>query len=386
MNLLSVRDLRVEVGRARLPVVDGVDLDIPRGTVVGLVGESGCGKSTLARAIVGLLPARSGRILLDGRDYRGSSGPRLRRFRRRVQLVFQDPRASLNPRMTVGEGLSEALRAGGAAAADPSGTAAGLRGGGYLELRGAGHPALFGGGHGARLRAGHGAIPGAGHPVGIHEKASGGFSAARASAREQVAGLLTMVALNPGHAQMRPGALSGGQRQRVALARALATRPDLIIADEVTSALDASIQASVLNLLRRLCAQTGVSVLFISHNLSVVRYMSETIAVMQLGRIVEQGPTGAVLDRPAHPYTRILVGSASLQGFTDDGGFTDEGDPVAELPDPLHLPSGCRFRTLCPVGPAVDPARELCVREDPARGAGSRTHRAACHYAPSVPA
>jgi peptide/nickel transport system ATP-binding protein len=319
MSLLAVRDLRVRVGRTRLPAVDGVDLDVPPGTVVGLVGESGSGKSTLARAIVGLVPVHRGRVLLDGHDYRGATGGRLRRLRRRVQLVFQDPRGSLNPRMSVGEALAEALRAAGRAE------------------------------------------PG------------------RAARREQVARLLGEVALRPEHAHARPSALSGGQRQRVALARALATGPDLIIADEVTSALDASVQASVLNLLRRLCTRTGMSMLFISHNLPVVRYMSDSIAVMQLGRIVERGPTDAVLSRTVHPYTRVLVDSASMDGFA--GG----GDRSGELPDPHHPPAGCRFRTLCPVGPVVDPARERCEREDPGRTARSRMHQAACHYAPSQP-
>ncbi|MFW6033494.1 MAG: ABC transporter ATP-binding protein [bacterium] len=316
MSLLSIRDMQVQVGRARSNAVDGVDLDIPKGSVVGLVGESGSGKSTLAKAVVGLVPARRGHLLLNGRDYRGATGARLREVRRRIQLVFQDPWSSLNPRMTVGEALTEALRAAGWA------------------------------------RAG------------------------RAAQRAEVARLLGLVALDPEHANARPNALSGGQRQRVALARALATGPELIIADEITSALDVSIQASVLNLLRRLCGQSGLSMLFISHDLAVVRYLSDTIAVMQLGRIVERGYTDTVLGNALHPYTRELVASASSDTADDDARLP--GDPL----DLDHVPSGCRFRTVCPVGPAVDPTREICVEEDPARTAPLRAHRAACHFAP----
>jgi peptide/nickel transport system ATP-binding protein len=316
--VLAVRGLRVRVGggRAAFDAVDDVHLDVPESTVVGLVGESGSGKSTLARAIVGLTPAQQGQILLDGRDYRGARGRRVRELRRRVQLIFQDPRASLNPRMTVGEALAEAVTGG--------------------------------------------------RPMG------------RAARRAEVARLLDLVSLEADYARARPHVLSGGERQRVALARALAVRPDVIVADEVTSALDASIQASVLNVLREVRARTGLSMLFISHNLAVVRYMSDAIAVMQLGRIVERGPTEALITAPAHPYTRVLMASASLEGFDD------EGEPEAEPPDPLHLPSGCRFRTVCPVGPLVHPEREVCVTQDPSASAGLRVHHAACHFAPLV--
>jgi peptide/nickel transport system ATP-binding protein len=316
VTLLALRDLRVRVGAGHgaITAVDGVDLDVPPGAVVGLVGESGSGKSTLARAIVGFTPADRGQVVLDGRDYRGARGRRIRELRRRVQLVFQDPRSSLNPRMTVGEALGEVI--------------------------------------GRRGRS------------------------SRATRRSEIAELLGLVALEPAYARARPGALSGGERQRVALARALAADPDVIVADEVTSALDVSIQASILNLLRDVRSERGLSILFISHNLSVVRYMSDEIAVMQLGRVVERGPTEALMGAPMHPYTRVLMESASLEGLDE------VGEELGEAPDPLHPPSGCRFRTVCPVGPLASPDRRICVAEDPGRTAGRRVHQAACHFAP----
>lgn len=320
MTQLEVRSLRVRVGSGHgaLTAVDGVDLDLAAGTVVGLVGESGSGKSTLARAITGILPPLDGRLLLDGRDYARARGSRLRDLRRRVQMVFQDPNASLNPRMTIGEALGEA--------------------------------------------------------------ASAGRRMTRSARQAEVRRLLELVALEPAYAQARPRALSGGQRQRVALARAMAVRPDVIVADEITSALDASIQASVLNLLRDLRRETGLALLFISHDLAVVRYVSDSAAVMHLGRIVERGPTERLLQAPEHPYTRALIESVSLEGFAQ----RREGDD-REPPDPLHPPSGCRFRTICPVGPLADPLREVCRTDDPALAAEVRLHRAACHFAARQP-
>jgi peptide/nickel transport system ATP-binding protein len=315
MMRLELEDLhvRVGVGANALRAVAGVDLEVPAGSVVGLVGESGSGKSTLGRAIVGLAPPLRGRVLLDHVDYAGARGRRMRDLRRRVQLVFQDPRASLNPRMTVGAALAEAVRQRG--------------------------------GTSARGRA------------------------------AEVARLLEDVHLDPAHARSRPAALSGGERQRVALARALAVEPELIIADEVTSSLDASVQATVLNLLRELRERTGISMLVISHDLAIVRYLADSTAVMHLGRVVEAGPTDELLRRPEHPYTRMLVESALLEGFADDA------PTAADPPDPLHPPSGCRFRTQCPVGPLVNPQRKRCSVEDPRQAAPGRVHRAACHYA-----
>lgn len=219
-------------GRRGLAAVDGVDLTVPDGTVVGLVGESGSGKSTLARAAVGLAPVTGGRVLLDGRPVRR---------RDRLQMVFQDPYSSLDPRMTIGASIAEAMSRG-------------------TEDR-------------------HG----------------------------EVRRLLELVDLDPDHARVLPARLSGGQRQRVAIARALAGRPEVVIADEITSALDVSIQGAVLNLVRDLHRETGLTMLFISHDLAVVRYVSDVIAVMYLGRIVECGPADEVLLNPQHTYTKELL-------------------------------------------------------------------------------
>lgn len=248
--LLTLEDARIALGtgRHRREVVHGVGFDVRPGEIVGLVGESGSGKSTVARACVGLVPLDRGRLLVDGREI----GPRRadrRRLRSTVQLVFQDPRASLDPRMRVGEAIGEAV--------------AGERG------------------------------------------------RSRSARRERVGELLQRVGLDPAHADARPGALSGGQRQRVSLARALAAEPRLIIADEITSALDASVQGAVLNLLRELRRDTGLGLLVISHDLEIVRYLSDRVVVMRHGDVVEQGETDAVLERPEHPYTQTLVAAAA---------------------------------------------------------------------------
>lgn len=241
MSTLSFEDVSVRYGATT--AVDGVSLTVAPGEIVGLVGESGSGKSTLARAAVGLVPS-TGRILLNGE-------PVPTRGRRRpLQMVFQDPYSSLDPRMTIGESVAEAMP------------------------RGSG----------------------------------------RSARRAEVARLLELVHLDPARATARPSELSGGQRQRVALARALAGRPEVVIADEITSALDVSIQGAVLNLVRELQAELGLSMLFISHNLAVVRYVAAQVVVMREGRIVEQGPTASVLAQPDHPYTRELL--AAVPGRT----------------------------------------------------------------------
>jgi len=229
--------VRFGAGRTATTAVDGVSLTIPDGEVVGLVGESGSGKSTLARAAVGLAPITSGRILLDGAPI----APR--RGYRPLQMVFQDPYSSLDPRMSIGDSIAEII------------------------------------------------------PRGL----------SRAARRDEVARLLELVHLDPTHARAYPGHLSGGMRQRVALARALAGRPEVLVADEITSALDVSIQGSVLNLVRELQAELGLSMLFISHNLAVVRYVASRVAVMYRGRIVEEGPTLQILEDPQHEYTRNLL-------------------------------------------------------------------------------
>ena len=300
----------VSVRYGRLTAVDGVSLTVPSGQVVGLVGESGSGKSTLAKAAVGLAPVSAGRVLLDGTDVR-----RLPR-RRPLQMVFQDPYSSLDPRMAIGESITEAM---------PRGTARGAR-------------------------------------------------------RAEVARLLELVHLDPERAGMLPGQLSGGQRQRVALARALAGQPKVLIADEITSALDVSVQGAVLNLVRDVQRRLALSMLFISHNLAVVRYVSDIVAVMYLGRIVEAGPAEQVLTDPQHPYTRDLLASAPS---THRDLLADTDDPLAdtEPADPHHPPAGCRYHPRCPIGPLVHTDRTLCTHADPAADAAHRPHRAACHFA-----
>ncbi|MDW5598430.1 ATP-binding cassette domain-containing protein [Conexibacter stalactiti] len=242
--MLTVSDLVVAYPNGRV-AVDGVSLQVGAGETLGLVGESGSGKSTTARAIVGLAPVRSGAIAVDGVDVVGARGERARRLRQTVQLVFQNPLLSLNPRMTIGQTVREAV---GCAPPSP------------------------------------------------------GLVAAAEAER-----LLGLVGLPPGVSDRYPHQFSGGQLQRVALARALAVRPQLLILDEVTAALDVSIQATVLNLIRRLQRELGLALLYISHDLSVVRYMASSVAVMRAGAIVESGPTQALYDAPEHPYTQALL-------------------------------------------------------------------------------
>jgi len=311
---LGFEDVTVRFGGRRrgLTAVDRVSLTVPSGHVVGLVGESGSGKSTLARAAVGLTPVAGGRVLLDGQPLRHS----LRAgSRRRIQMVFQDPYSSLDPRMTVGASIAEAI---------PRGS--------FSKL--------------ARETT--------------HSRA--GLTARRTEVSE----LLELVELPADRADVYPGQLSGGQRQRVAIARALAARPDVIIADEITSALDVSIQGTVLNLVRDLQRRLRLSMLFISHNLAVVRYVSDYIAVMYLGRIVEYGPADDVLLDPQHPYTRELL---ALTRTVED----------AEPADPHHPPTGCRYHPRCSIGPVVLDGRDICRDAEPT-AAGHR-HGAACHFA-----
>ncbi len=307
----------VSVRYGRLTAVDGVSLTVPSGQVVGLVGESGSGKSTLARAAVGLAPVGGGRVLLDGVDVR-----RLPR-RKPLQMVFQDPYSSLDPRMAVGESIAEAM------------------------------------------------------PRSAHR---GG-----AARRAEVARLLELVNLDPDRAATLPGQLSGGQRQRVALARALAGQPKVLIADEITSALDVSVQGAVLNLVRDVQRRLALSMLFISHNLAVVRYVSDFVAVMYLGRIVEAGPAEQVLTDPRHPYTRELLAAApsATHGLLDEPGVDALAD--TEPADPHHPPSGCHYHPRCPIGPLVHPDRTVCLSADPAAAAAERPHAAACHFATTAP-
>jgi peptide/nickel transport system ATP-binding protein len=322
VSTLEFRGVQVRFGHGRqgIAAVDGVDLVVPSGAVVGLVGESGSGKTTLARSAVGLAPVAAGQVLLDGADISGG-GRRAARERRRIQMVFQDPYSALNPRMTVGATVAEA--------------------------------------------------------IGAHRRTE------RRARGAEVERLLDLVGLDPGYAALLPRDLSAGQRQRVGVARALAARPRVVIADEISSALDVSVQGAVLNLVRGLQRELALTMLFISHNLAVVRYVSDLIAVMYLGRIVEVAPVHELIAAPRHPYTRALLESVPrvrLAGPAGDGA-ADRPSLDQEPPDPHSPPEGCRFHTRCPLGPLIHPERAVCVERDPQVGAKSRPHRSACHFA-----
>lgn len=300
-TLVSIRNLSVRFhlpGAGTVRAVDDVSLDLRKGEVLGLVGESGCGKTTLGRAILGLNRPASGTISWNG-DRNGVD------LRRRVQMVFQDPYSSLNPRMNVGEIIGEPLRALGLA----NGPAAAQR----------------------------------------------------------VSELMEQVGLDPRLRQRYPGQLSGGQRQRTGIARALAANPELIVADEPIAALDVSIQAQILNLLEDLRAKLGLTYLFISHDLRAVRYLSDRIAVMYLGRVVELGSADGVASRPSMPYTRALMDAAP----TFSGG-SQRMVLTGDLPSPVNPPSGCRFRTRCPY------AIEECARAVPELREIEPGHATAC--------
>jgi oligopeptide/dipeptide ABC transporter ATP-binding protein len=269
------------VGPRVLRAVDDVTLHVAAGETLGLVGESGCGKTTVGRLILRLLPATGGRIVFEGQDITRLPESRLREFRRAVQVVFQDPYSSLNPRMTVRDIVGEPLR---------------------------------------------------------------NFGATRRAAAARVADLLATVGLSPEYMTRYPHAFSGGQRQRIGIARALALSPRLLVCDEAVSSLDVSVQAQILNLLADLQRQLGLALLFISHNLAVVRHVSQRVAVMYLGRLVEVAPEADLFEHPRHPYTRALLAAVPEAG-------PDAVPPAVlpgEIPSPLDPPAGCRFQTRCP--------------------------------------
>ncbi len=317
--MLELRDVvrafpvRDALGRSKGAVraVDGVSLSVPRGSVLAIVGESGCGKSTLGRLALRLIEPDSGAILFEGEDLRSLSASALRARRRDMQLIFQDPFASLDPRMTVEQAVAEPLRL-------------------------------------------HGIVP-------------------RAGERDRVAELLSRVGLRPELARRWPHEFSGGQRQRIAIARALASGPKLIVGDEPVSALDVSVQAQVINLLQDLIRELGLTFVLISHDLGVVRHIADRVAVMYLGRIVEEGPTAEVFSNPKHPYTRALLAAVPGQGHTKGAAALLEGD----APSPIDPPSGCRFRTRCPFAEAI------CAAQIPPLA--DHGHRAACHRQTELP-
>jgi oligopeptide/dipeptide ABC transporter ATP-binding protein len=275
--------VRRTVGQVQ--AVDGISLTIPRGKTLGLVGETGSGKSTLARCVAGLIPATSGRVTFDGEDITNLSRRRMAPFRRQIQMIFQDPYGSLNPRRRVGAII--------------------------------------------------------GDPFVVHKTAT------RGERKHKVQELMERVGLNPEHYNRFPTEFSGGQRQRIGVARALALRPKLIICDEPVSALDVSIQAQVLNLLADLQQDYGLSYLFIAHDLEVVRHVSDTVSVMYLGRIAEAGPKEPVYDTHRHPYTAALL-SAAPAADPEAAAARQRIILVGDVPSPIDPPSGCRFHPRCP--------------------------------------
>lgn len=299
--------LRGRPGRS-VRAVAGVDVAIARGETLGLIGESGCGKSTLGRVLIRLQPSSAGSIRFDGEEIGALSEHALRPLRRRMQIIFQDPYASLNPRRTVREILALPLT-------------------------------LHGGGAGAAAEA-------------------------------QILAMMDRVGLARAHLDRYPHQFSGGQRQRIGIARALILKPDFVVCDEPVSALDVSVQAQVLALLRELRDELGLTLLFISHDLAVVAHLAHRIAVMYLGRVIEEGPRDAVTLRAAHPYTRALLAAVPRIAAP---GVVPQRAPAGELPSPLNPPPGCAFHPRCPL------AGPRCRTEAPAPSELGDGHRAACH-------
>ena len=322
--LLQVRNLkkhfpirrgvfRRQVGAVQ--AVDGISFDIYKGETLGLVGESGCGKSTAGRTILQLIEPTDGEVIFNGDDLVSLKSGEMRKRRRHMQMIFQDPYSSLNPRMQVGTIVSEPL-----------------------DIHGIGNAA---------------------------------------SRKDRVQELLSVVGLNPYFVKRYPHEFSGGQRQRIGIARALATNPSFIVADEPISALDVSIQAQVVNLLDDLKAELGLTYLFIAHDLSMVRYISDRVAVMYLGRIVELGERDDVYDHPLHPYTQALLSAIPIPD-PDIEATRNRIILEGEVPSPVNPPAGCRFNPRCAY------ATDICRQEDPEfrdMGKNGQSHMVACHHA-----
>jgi oligopeptide transport system ATP-binding protein len=301
------------LGGELVRAVDGVSFQIFPGETLGLVGESGCGKSTLGRVIAQLHPATSGHVYFQGTDLVRLKGEKLRRMRQRLQMIFQDPFASLNPRMTVGDIIAEPLV---------------------------------------------------------------NFGIARGQERERrLQDIMRVCGLNPTFINRYPHEFSGGQRQRIGIARALILNPTFIVADEPISALDVSIQAQIVNLLQDLQEQFQLTYLFIAHDLSVIRHISDRVAVMYLGKIVEVADSREIYDNPLHPYTRALLSSIPIP----DPDLEAQRQPIllrGEIPSPVRPPTGCRFHTRCPI------ARfPICSEQEPPLEKKAGGHLAACHFA-----
>jgi oligopeptide transport system ATP-binding protein len=280
---------------ANVRAVDGVSVGVKRGETLGVVGESGCGKTTLSRTVMRLLEPTRGKIIFDGTDISKLKAGKLKPFRRRMQMVFQDPYASLDPRQSVRSALIE--------------------------------------------------------PMTIH-----GMGGSGDDKKRTVEKLIEIVGLNPDHLSRFPHEFSGGQRQRIAVARALAVKPDFLVLDEPTSSLDVSVQAQILNLLKKLQTELELTYMFVSHNLAVVRQMCHRTAVMYLGRVVELAPTELLFQNPKHPYTKALLASVPLP---DPSKRTDLAVLEGDVPSPVNIPPGCRFKSRCVYG------TEKCVRTAP---------------------
>jgi oligopeptide/dipeptide ABC transporter ATP-binding protein len=311
--LMEIRDLKkhFNVGREKLKAVDGISLEIKKGETFGLVGESGCGKSTAGRVLVRLYEPSGGTIIYDGNDLSEAKGEAARVLNRKLQMIFQDPQASLNPRMVVGDIIAEGID--------------------------------------------------------IH-----GLAANREERTRMVQELLRTVGLSEEHANRYPHEFSGGQRQRIGIARALAVDPDFIVADEPVSALDVSIQAQVINLMRRLQKEKNLTYLFISHDLSVVKYISDRVGVMYLGVLVEVTDSDKLYEDPLHPYTQALLSAVPIPD-PDVENRRERTVLEGDVPSPVHPPSGCRFRTRCPK------AMDVCAEIVPEMREIKPDHFTACH-------
>jgi oligopeptide transport system ATP-binding protein len=341
MNLLAVQNLKVHFSvkhgvfsrvRDFVKAVDGVSFSIAPGETLGLVGESGCGKTTLGRAIVRLVEPTAGSVLFEGEDLTQLSGTELRARRRKVQMIFQDPYGSLNPRMTVEDIIGEAL--------DIHGSAPWSR----------------------RLTG-----------PGVRRTYCTGLAQSRTARAKRVAELLDAVGLDAAHAQRYPHEFSGGQRQRIGIARALAVEPKLIVCDEPVSALDVSVQAQIINLLQDLQQQRGIAYLFIAHDLAVVEHISHRVMVMYLGKVVELAEAKEVIRAPKHPYTQALISAVpEVDQDTKRKRIILPGD----VPSPIHPPPGCPFHPRCPVAEVG-----RCDKEVPALREVAPGHWAACHLA-----